>query len=103
LRKIKYQNTIFLSFIQTYASLLAEEMPYIVIYKVFYTKGMFEKYISKLFSLKLPSDFKRDYLQPKFHLQYANKSPWPIHIVFIKTCFNYENMLVTVLDCCFEF
>jgi hypothetical protein len=57
----------------------------------------------KLFSIKLSSDFKRDYLKPKFHLHYANKSPWPIHIVFIKVVFNYENMFVTVLDCCFEF
>jgi hypothetical protein len=54
-------------------------------------------------SIKLFSDFKRDYLKPKFYLHYANKSPWPIHIVFIESCFNYENMFVTVLDCCFEF
>jgi hypothetical protein len=47
LRKIKYQNITFPSFIQTFASLLAKEMSYKVIYKVFYAKGMFEKYISK--------------------------------------------------------
>jgi hypothetical protein len=35
------------SFIQTYASLLAKEMSYKMIYKVFHAKGMFEKYISK--------------------------------------------------------
>jgi hypothetical protein len=37
----------FPSFIQTYASLLAKEMSYKMIYEVFYAKGMFEKYISK--------------------------------------------------------
>jgi hypothetical protein len=37
----------FLSFIQTFASLLAKEMSYKVNYKAFYAKGMFEKYISK--------------------------------------------------------
>jgi hypothetical protein len=35
------------SFIQTYASLLAKEMSYKMVYKVFNAKGMFEKYISK--------------------------------------------------------
>jgi hypothetical protein len=34
-------------FIQTFASLLAKEMSYKVIYKAFYAKGLFEKYISK--------------------------------------------------------
>jgi hypothetical protein len=33
--------------IQTFASLLAKEMSYKMIYKVFYAKGMFEIYISK--------------------------------------------------------
>jgi hypothetical protein len=37
----------FLSFIQTFASLLAKEMPYKVIYKAFLAKGLFEEYISK--------------------------------------------------------
>jgi hypothetical protein len=37
----------FLSFIQTFASLLAKEMSYKVIYKAFYAKGLFERYISK--------------------------------------------------------
>jgi hypothetical protein len=41
LRKIKYPNAI------SPASLLAKEMSYKVIYKDFYAKGMFEKYISK--------------------------------------------------------
>jgi hypothetical protein len=54
--------------------MLAKEMSYKVIYKAFYAKGMFEKYISKKpccksFSLIL----KRDYLKPKFYLHYANK------------------------------
>jgi hypothetical protein len=40
-------------FIQTYASLLAKEMSYKMIYKVFYAKGMFEKYISKTISVNL--------------------------------------------------
>jgi hypothetical protein len=39
----------FPSFIQTYASTFAKELSYKMIYKVFYAKGMFEKYISKLF------------------------------------------------------
>jgi hypothetical protein len=33
--------------ISTYASLLAKEMSYKMFYKVFYAKGMYEKYISK--------------------------------------------------------
>jgi hypothetical protein len=37
----------FPSLIQTYASLLAKEMSYKMIYKVFYSKGIFGKYISK--------------------------------------------------------
>jgi hypothetical protein len=37
----------FPSFIQTYASMLTKEMSYKMIYKAFYAKGMFEKYISK--------------------------------------------------------
>jgi hypothetical protein len=52
LRKIKYQNTIFPFFIQTYASLLAKEMSYKMIYKAFYAKGMFEKDISKTIFVK---------------------------------------------------
>jgi hypothetical protein len=42
----------FPSFIQTYASLLAKGMSYKMTYKVFYAKGMFEKYISKSIFVK---------------------------------------------------
>jgi hypothetical protein len=41
LRRIKFPNAI------SSASLLAKEMSYRVIYKVFYSKGIFGKYISK--------------------------------------------------------
>jgi hypothetical protein len=47
LEKDQVSKYYFLSIIQTFASLLAREMSYKVIYKVFYAKGMFEKYISK--------------------------------------------------------
>jgi hypothetical protein len=42
-QKSKY----YFAFNQLYASLLAKEMSYKMIYKVFYANGMFEKYISK--------------------------------------------------------
>jgi hypothetical protein len=39
----------FLAFNQLYASLLAKEMSYKMIYKVFFAKGMFEKYFKNYF------------------------------------------------------
>jgi hypothetical protein len=50
-QKSKYY---FLAFNQLYASLLAKEMSYKMIYKVFNAKGMFENYISK-------TNFCKDY------------------------------------------
>jgi hypothetical protein len=49
----------FLSFIQTFASLLAKEMSYTVVYRAFYAKGLFEEYISKTILKKLFSDFEK--------------------------------------------
>jgi hypothetical protein len=40
---------------------------------------------------------------PKFYLLYANKNPWPFHMAFIESYFNYENLFVTDLVGCFEF
>jgi hypothetical protein len=42
----------FPSSIQIYASTFAKEMSYKMTYKVFYAKGMFEKYISKTIFVK---------------------------------------------------
>jgi hypothetical protein len=36
-------------------------------------------------------------------LHYANKNPWPFHIDFMESCFNFENLFITILYCCFEF
>jgi hypothetical protein len=55
LEKDQVSKYYFLSIIQTFASLLAREMSYKVIYKVFYAKGMFEKYISKTIFVNLIS------------------------------------------------
>jgi hypothetical protein len=45
LEKDQVSKYYFLSFTQTFASLLAKEMSYKVIYKAFYAREMFEKYI----------------------------------------------------------
>jgi hypothetical protein len=79
--------------------LLAKEMSY----KAFLAKGMFEKYISKLCCKSFSLILKRIIKNPKFYLLYANKNPWPFHMVFIESCFNYKNLFVTDLDGCFEF
>jgi hypothetical protein len=64
----------FLSIIQTFASLLAREMSYKVIYKVFYAKGMFEKYISKTIFVNLISlNLKELFPNPISTLVHANK------------------------------
>jgi hypothetical protein len=83
--------------------LLAKEKSYKVFYKTFFAKGLFEKYISKNILEGLSLILQRDYLKPKFYLLYANKSPWPIHMVFIENCFIYKNLFITVLFDCFEF
>jgi hypothetical protein len=97
LRRIKFPNAI------SSARLLAKEMSSECFIKLSMPKeclkSIFQKLCCKSFSLIL----KRDYLKPKFYLHYANKNPWQIHIVFIESCFNYENMFITVLYCCFEF
>jgi hypothetical protein len=61
-------------------------------------KNIFQKLCCKDFSLIL----KRDYSKSNFYLHYANKNPWPIHMVFIESGFNYENLSITVLYGCFE-
>jgi hypothetical protein len=64
-----------------------------VIYKAFFAKGLFEEYISKLFCKGLPLILKRDYSKSKFYLLYANKNPWPFHMVFMESCSNYEKLV----------
>jgi hypothetical protein len=85
------------------ASLLAKEKSYKVFYKAFLPRDCLKSIFQKL-SYKGPSlILKRDYSKSNFYLQYANKSPWPIHIDFMESCFIYENLFVTVLYCYFEF
>jgi hypothetical protein len=62
-------------------------------------KSIFQKLSYKDLSLIL----KRDYSKSKFYLHYANKNPWPIHMVFMESCFNYENLFITVQYDYFEF
>jgi hypothetical protein len=74
------------------ANLLAKEKPYKVFYKKLSLpkdclKSIFQKLSFKSFSLIL----KRDYPKSNFYLHYANKSLWPFHMVFIESCFIYEN------------
>jgi hypothetical protein len=83
--------------------LLAKEKSYKVFYKASFAKGVFEKYISKLSHKGLSLILKRDYSKSNFYLPYANKIPWPILIVFMESCFDYENLFITVLYGCFEF
>jgi hypothetical protein len=61
-QKSKYY---FLAFNQLYASLLAKEMSYKMIYKVSFAEGMFEKYIPKTIFIKYYSPiFQRFILRP---------------------------------------
>jgi hypothetical protein len=47
-------------------------------------KDTLQKLSYESFSLIL----KRDYSKSNFYLLYANKNPWPFHMVFIESCFN---------------
>jgi hypothetical protein len=46
--------------------LLAKEKSYKVFYKAFYTKGLFEEYISKTILKKLFSDFEKGLFKTQF-------------------------------------
>jgi hypothetical protein len=85
------------------ASLLAKEKSYKVFYKASLPKDCLKSIFQKLSYKGLSLILKRDYSKSNFYLHYANKSPWPIHMVFMESCFNYKNLFITVLYGCFEF
>jgi hypothetical protein len=70
------------------ASLLAKEKSYKGFYKALLAKRLFENIFQKLSYRDLSLILKRDYSKSNFYLLYANKNLWPIHMVFIESCFN---------------
>jgi hypothetical protein len=82
--------------------LLAKEKSYKVFINAFFAKDCLKSISQKLSCKGLSLILKRIYSKSNFYLHYANKSPWPIHMVFMESCFNYENLFITVLYGCFE-